>query len=198
MRVAAAVATMIALGIWQLGRKGEKEALIALHQRNAAMAEEVAFPVLAPVDDALLYRRSRVTCLEAVFHSQRGGRDAKGASTYQMIVDCRTGAEGPGVLVSIGTDPDPARKLDWQGGEVAGIIVPGPGQPGLIERLSGTSIPARALLLADPPVSGWAASARPAPDDAPNNHLAYAVQWFLFAVAAAVIYVLALRRRLRG
>lgn len=196
--VVLAVATMIALGIWQLGRKGEKEALIALHQRNAAMVEEVTFPVLAPVGDRLLYRRSRVSCLEAVFHSQRGGRDAKGASTYQLIVDCRTGAEGPGVLVSIGTDPDPARKVDWKGGEVAGVIVPGPDQPGLIERLSGTATPARAMLLADPPVAGWAASARPAPDDAPNNHLAYAVQWFLFAGAAALIYFLALRKRLRG
>lgn len=196
--VVLAVATMIALGVWQLGRKGEKEALIALHQRNAVMGEEVTFPVLAPVEDRLLYRRSRVTCLEVVFHSQRGGRDAKGTSTYQMIVDCRTGAEGPGVLVSIGTDADPARKLDWKGGEVAGIIVPGPDQPGLIERLSGTATPARAMLLADPPVAGWAASARPAPDDAPNNHLAYAVQWFLFAGAAALIYFLALRKRLRG
>ena len=32
--VVAAVATMIALGVWQLQRKGEKEALIALYQRN--------------------------------------------------------------------------------------------------------------------------------------------------------------------
>jgi surfeit locus 1 family protein len=29
----------------------------------------------------------------------------------------------------------------------------------------------------------------------PNNHLLYAIQWFFFALAAAVIYVLALRRR---
>ncbi len=29
----------------------------------------------------------------------------------------------------------------------------------------------------------------------PNNHLAYAVQWFLFAAIAGAIYVLALRRR---
>lgn len=196
--VAAAVATMIALGVWQLGRKGEKEAMIALHQRNIVMSSDVAFPELGPVDPALYYRRSAITCLEVARVIQRGGRDAKGASTYQMIADCRTGAEGPGALVSIGTDPDPARKLSWQGGTVRGIIIPGPEQPGLIERLSGTATPARAMLLADPPVAGWAASARPTPEDAPNNHLAYAVQWFLFAGAAAVIYVLALRKRLRG
>ena len=39
--------------------------------------------------------------------------------------------------------------------------------------------------------------AAPDPGDLPNNHLAYAGQWFLFALAAAVIYVLALRRRRR-
>ncbi|MBM3928735.1 MAG: SURF1 family protein, partial [Sphingomonadales bacterium] len=40
-------------------------------------------------------------------------------------------------------------------------------------------------------------TANPAPDlsAVPNNHLAYAVQWFLFAVVAAIIYAMALRRR---
>ena len=31
-----------------------------------------------------------------------------------------------------------------------------------------------------------------------NNHMAYAVQWFLFAATALVIYAVALRRRMRG
>jgi surfeit locus 1 family protein len=196
--VGAAIVTMIALGVWQLQRKGEKEAMIALHQRNIALSAEVAFPMLAPVDPALYFRRSTVTCLEPIIASPRAGRDAKGASTYQMIADCRTGAEGPGVLVSIGTHPDPARKNDWKGGNVSGMIIPGPDQPSLIDRLTGRAVPPRAMLLADPPVPGWGASARPAPEDQPNNHLAYAVQWFIFAAAAAVIYGLALRKRLRG
>jgi cytochrome oxidase assembly protein ShyY1 len=38
----------------------------------------------------------------------------------------------------------------------------------------------------------------PSPDSIPNNHLSYAIQWFLFAAAAALIYVLALRLRQRG
>jgi len=196
--VAVAIATMIALGVWQLQRKGEKEAMIALHQRNIAMSSEVIFPKLAPVDLALYFRRTSVTCLEPITASPRAGRDGTGASTYQMVVDCRTGAEGPGVLVSIGTDEDPARKLGWKGGTVQGTIIPGPEQPSLIARLTGTAVPARAMLLADPPVAGWGANATPAPEDQPNNHLAYAVQWFIFAAAAGVIYVLALRKRLRG
>jgi cytochrome oxidase assembly protein ShyY1 len=31
----------------------------------------------------------------------------------------------------------------------------------------------------------------------PNNHLAYAVQWFLFAAIALIIYIIAVRRRLQ-
>ena len=53
-----------------------------------------------------------------------------------------------------------------------------------------------ARLVADPPVAGLGANARPDPSDIPNNHLAYAVQWFLFAFTALVIYALALRKRL--
>jgi surfeit locus 1 family protein len=51
--------------------------------------------------------------------------------------------------------------------------------------------------VADPPVGGLAANAAPDPADLPNNHLAYAGQWFFFALTALVIYVLALRRRRR-
>jgi surfeit locus 1 family protein len=41
------------------------------------------------------------------------------------------------------------------------------------------------------------ASAPPSPATIPNNHLNYAVQWFLFAGIAALIYFLALRQRWR-
>ena len=39
------------------------------------------------------------------------------------------------------------------------------------------------------------ASAPPSPDTIPNNHLSYAIQWFLFAGIALIIYTLALRQR---
>ena len=113
-----------------------------------------------------------------------------------MVADCRTGAEGPGVLVDVGIAEDFAPP-EWKGGTVQGTIVPGPEQPSLIARLTGRAVPARAMLVADEPAPGLRASAVPNGADLPNNHLAYAVQWFLFAVAAAVIYILALRRRLR-
>jgi cytochrome oxidase assembly protein ShyY1 len=63
---------------------------------------------------------------------------------------------------------------------VTGTIAPGP------------------RLVADPPLAGLEANARPDPSDLPNNHLSYAVQWFLFAFVALVIYALAVRKRLAG
>ena len=99
--VLAAVAVMIALGVWQLQRKSEKEALIALYQRNMAMSSLVTYPELPPVPDAMLYRKSSVVCLEPVRWEPRSGTDRKGRSGIRMIADCRTGAEGPGVLVDV-------------------------------------------------------------------------------------------------
>lgn len=194
--VAAAVAVMIGLGVWQLQRKADKEALIALYQRNMAMSSMVTYPELPPVPDAMLYRKSSVVCLEPVRWDPRSGTDRKGQSGIRMIADCRTGAEGPGVLVDVGIGDD-FKPPEWKGGTVQGTIVPGPEQPTVMERVMGKAAPARAMLVADAPVAGLRASAVPSADDTPNNHLAYAVQWFLFAAAALVIYILAVRRRLR-
>ena len=51
-------------------------------------------------------------------------------------------------------------------------------------------------LIADPPLVGLAANALPDPKTIPNNHWSYAIQWFLFAGGALIIYALALRKRL--
>ena len=194
--VLAAVAVMIALGVWQLQRKNEKEALIALFQRNMAMSSTVAYPELPPVADAFLYRKSSVVCLEPVRWDPRSGTDRTGKSGIRMIADCRTGAEGPGVLVDVGIGDD-FTPPKWAGGTVQGTIVPGPEQPTVMERVMGKTTPARAMLIADQPAAGLRASAVPSADDTPNNHLAYAVQWFFFALVALIIYVLAVRRRLQ-
>ena len=191
-----AVFVMIALGVWQLQRKHEKEALVALYQRNMAMSSLVTYPELPPVAEAFLFRKSSVVCLEPVRWDPRSGTDQKGKAGFRMIADCRTGAEGPGVLVDVGIGDD-FTPPKWTGGIVQGTIVPGPEQPSMIARATAKAPPSRAMLVADTPVAGLRPSAVPSADDTPNNHLAYAVQWFLFAVAALVIYILAVRRRLR-
>ena len=52
-------------------------------------------------------------------------------------------------------------------------------------------------LIADDSYPGLQKAQPPSLEDVPNNHLAYAMQWFFFALVAAVIYFLALRRRSR-
>ena len=54
------------------------------------------------------------------------------------------------------------------------------------------------MLVADPPLGGLDANPRADISAVPNNHLAYAVQWFLFAAIALGIYAIALRRRLQA
>jgi cytochrome oxidase assembly protein ShyY1 len=51
------------------------------------------------------------------------------------------------------------------------------------------------MLIARTAPAGLKPAAPPSAADVPNNHLAYAVQWFIFAAVALIIYVLALRRR---
>ena len=46
------------------------------------------------------------------------------------------------------------------------------------------------------PLAGLQRLAKPDPNDLPNNHLAYAGQWFFFALTALVIYWFAVRSRL--
>ena len=50
-------------------------------------------------------------------------------------------------------------------------------------------------VVADTPPAGLAPNGKPDIASVPNNHLAYAGQWFFFAAIAAIIYVLALGRR---
>lgn len=193
--VAAAVATMIALGIWQLRRAGEKEALQRQYERNAALPA-MALPSGAVANETLLYRRATAFCLEVTGWRTTGGKSASGRGGTRFIAECRTGAEGPGFVADMGVSSDPKANPAWKGGELAGRIVAEPRSGGLVERLTGKSPPPRPMIVSDRPAPGLQASAPPVPE-APNNSLAYAFQWFFFAAAAAAVYVLALRRRQR-
>lgn len=193
--VAAAVATMIALGFWQLRRADEKAALQFQYERNAGLPL-MALPPGAVADESLLYRRAAAFCLEVTNWRTTGGKAASGRGGTRFIAECRTGAEGPGFAADMGVSPDPKAKPGWRGGEVVGRIAAEPRSGGLLERLSGKSPPPRPMVVAEQPAPGLEASARPAAE-APNNSFAYAFQWFFFAAAAALIYVLALRRRQR-
>jgi surfeit locus 1 family protein len=178
--VGAAMAVMVGLGIWQLQRAQWKEGLLAQYA-TATTLPPIAWPAMPMAKDAPLFRRATGFCLNVAEWSSSAGRNLKGEAGWSHIAACSTGgAEGPGMQVDMGWSRDPANPV-WRGGEVSGVIAPDSRH--IIRLISAT------------PAPGLEPSQPPNPEDIPNNHLAYAVQWFLFAAVAGIIFWLALRRR---
>lgn len=191
--VGLAIAAMVALGVWQLDRRDEKHAALAQYAANPGKPV-IAFPS-PPVGDATLFRRARADCLKPVAWRKQAGRAAGGMKGWRHIAECSTGAEGTALLVDVGVTADPNFQPQWRGGAVTGTITYAPNHTPLIASLFGDTAPKTLMLISDSAAPGLEPSAKPDLESVPNNHLAYAVQWFLFAGVAAIIYVLALRLR---
>ena len=178
--VALAIATMIGLGVWQLQRKAEKESLLVRYEAAAGLPE-VTWPTVPDPDALPLFRRSALMCVRAIKIEAVSGVNTAGDAGFAHIASCQTGgAEGPGARVAIGWSERP-QSPKWAGGAVRGIIAPDGRQ--LIK------------LVSTDPIAGLQQLAPPSPAQIPNNHLLYAIQWFIFALAALVIYILAVRKR---
>ena len=181
--VCAAVATMIGLGIWQLQRKEQKELLLARYEA-AADLDPVTWPAVPDKANLPLFRKSTLMCIKVVRIESVSGSNREGKAGFAHIASCATGgAEGPGAKVAIGWSERP-ESPKWAGGLANGIVAPDNVQ--LIK-----------LVVTDK-VEGLDQLSLPSPQQIPNNHLLYAIQWFIFATAAAVIYVLALRKRMQS
>lgn len=191
-----AAAAMVALGLWQLDRADEKRQVKALYARNLVLPP-TAVPVFGAFRPELMFRRAEGTCLSNGPATTRGGEDVDGRTGYRLIVRCATGAEGPGLLVDAGVSDRFDAAVALPPGPITGTLVPAPSDVSLIERLMGRAPAAEAMLVLDRPAPCLRASAAPDPNVIPDNHLAYAVQWFAFAFVALVIYGLALLRRQR-
>ena len=183
-----AVGTMMRLGFWQIDRMHQKEALLARYAAAAQFSSDIPPEQLGGDRDAILYRHTAFTCSGIGARSGIAGLNAKGESGIAHIVQCQaarsagTAGSAIPITVTLGWSSDPAAPV-WTGGAVAGTIAP-----------MGK---AAVRVVADPPLAGLAANARPDPANLPNNHWSYAIQWFLFAATALVIYGLALRKRLQ-
>ncbi|MGN6356892.1 MAG: SURF1 family cytochrome oxidase biogenesis protein [Novosphingobium sp.] len=175
--VLAAVAVMIRLGFWQIDRMHQKEALLARYAAAGEMSADVPFPQSEAASEPVLYRHATIDCFKVTSTTTIAGQNARGEAGLAHIADCEL-AGGGKARVALGWSRSPAEAV-WSGGKVRGTIAPGP------------------RLIADPPLAGLEANARPDPSAIPNNHWSYAVQWFLFAAVALVIYGLAVRKRLK-
>lgn len=184
-----AVAVMVRLGFWQLDRMHQKEALLARYQAAERQSGVLPLGVL-PGGEADLFRRAAIHCQRVINLDKRAGANATGESGIAHVATCETG--GPTAAPTVGDARQRGEivlgwsrdlhEVAWTGGDVIGTLAPG--KDGSVR------------LVADPPLAGLEANARPDPSGIPNNHLSYALQWFAFAGAALVIYGLALRKRL--
>lgn len=185
--VLAAAAVLVGLGVWQLQRATWKERLLARYAQAESLPP-IVFPTM-PLQDAdlPLFRHATGVCLRVVGQRAIGGENRAGETGYVHILDCVTGAEGPGMSVEVGWSKDPNARVNWVGGPVSGIIVP--------DRRS------RIRLVAASAPPGLEPSKAPDVSTAsavtPAGHRGYAATWFALAAIALVIYILALRKRLK-
>jgi len=191
-----AVGTMIGLGVWQLHRAEWKEAL--LYRYHAAEGGSVLKGLPAEVSiDRISFRRAEIACTVTTPATQLGGASAAGESGFRNIFGCRL-ADGRTLMADLG----------WHG------VMARPALPAIDQRITGTGrlipddILARRvigegghfvplLFVLERGTAGLQPSVPPSVDTIPNNHRSYAVQWFLFAGVALIIFVLAVRRRAR-
>ena len=189
--VAAAVAAMIALGLWQLRRAAWKEALLAEYAAAAALPAVDLDPLIRSgrPPPPLSFRRVLVTCharnAQPLVHAGRNRADAVG---QVFILPCWPGAGGLAGRIRVNAGwaprPDAVPSLSLDGivaGRLGAVDADGP--------ITLTAATAPPPLVPSQPVGL---------DSISNNHRFYALQWFFFAAAALVIYLLALRGRRRG
>lgn len=185
--VLAAAAIMVRLGFWQLDRADEKAALIADFEAKAAQSEVIEIQSGNP--DAV-YRSVRLDCPNPSEWQAIAGRSREGRSGFAHRYKCATYTKW--------NKPDPDQTEEWITYADIGWSQ-SPDQPAFVGgMITGTLV---ALgddykVVAAEPLAGLQPLAKPDPKDLPNNHLAYAGQWFLFALTALLIYGFALRARL--
>ena len=193
-------AILISLGVWQLHRLAWKEAMLADIQRSI---EGAPVPLPAAVDPSMKYLPVTVsgTTTGQEIDVLSGTRESGGG--YQ-IVSALVTDEGRRILLDRGfvdqdhkRDPRPPVRLDVVGNlhwpQEKGSATPA---PNLDQNIwFARDVPAMAKALGTEPVLVVAAEVRgdaqgvePIPvaiEGIPNNHLSYAVQWFMIAAVWA-------------
>ncbi len=173
--VIAAAAVMVWLGVWQLGRSEEKAEMIARFSQIPTDMPPEPLQTNSGWQDEQMFRRVSLDCASVASMRSTAGTAATGAKGFAHVANC--GGEGmEPVEVVLGWSRDPAAP-SFDGGAVIGTV------------------DASGKIVADPALAGLDPIAKPDPNDLPNNHLAYAGQWFFFALTALVIYGFALRSR---
>lgn len=210
-------ALFVNLGVWQVHRAGEKQALMESREQRGRDAPVRLGGAETRAED-LRYRRVMVSgeydpdhqfLVDNQVHGQQPG--------YLVLTPLRIAGSSSAVLVNRGWVPlgaDRAQKPDiglkTREAHIAGVAdyfprvgfklqgaeIPGPGWPSLVqvpepdrlgERLGYPVLPYQVLL--DPAApEGYVRAWHEVPLD-PGKNQGYALQWFLFATIAAFVYI---------
>lgn len=189
LAVLLAIGVMVALGIWQLRRAEWKEALIARAAQNLIAPTAILPSRLPP---GLDYRRFTVVCERVGYRDPKAGTGRSGMTGWLQLATCTRGAGTDPLTIGLGITERPGRALPGDTGQsFSGRLLQ-----------SGTRSENEYILYAERPPTGLIPVAQPTPVMAnattPEGHRGYALQWFLFAATAGVIYIVALRKRWSG
>ncbi|MGB3723684.1 MAG: SURF1 family protein [Pacificimonas sp.] len=189
LMVVVALPILITLGFWQLGRAAEKDSMLDALENAPNLAplilsgEEMAsYPA-----DSLDFRRVSTRCQQISAAEALGGRSKQGQAGYSYFADCAPTMAEDRFRINLGWDQRPDRRIDINApAAVSGMVRADRGDMEQTHRIPY-------LLIADPALGGLLPSLQPTPADIPDNHMAYAFQWFGFAAVLAVIYGLYVR-----
>jgi len=202
--IAGAIAVLLAagcvwLGFWQLDRVHQRRA------RNAERSARLALPLVevskGTLADSVRQRRVRA---RGVFDYAREqvwpGRSFEGTPGVALVTPLRL-SDGSAVLVDRGWAPSPdafhvehARYREPDSAVVDGIGLPAPRGRGDVSTAGYLPFVIQQL---EPAAARGLPRRWPAPAMNDGPHLAYAIQWFSFAVIVLVGIVALLRRPVR-
>lgn len=203
--VAAMLAVLVSLGLWQIDRMHQKEEMLA-HYRANSLAAPAPLPATMADPENHAFRTALLNCTfegEAVLSP---GASVSGKAGQHVYALCRDEGRADRVVVDLGWVPFQAQvpAVDGLSATVEGVVRPWAGHTAM-EKLSGSARVSPESFRADAPIAPVFVQAErlvPAggsvfpqtqpsplrPEAIPNNHRSYAIQWFLFAGTLLAIY----------
>lgn len=185
---------LLSLSYWQFAiRRPWKHDLIARLEAAKTLPPVTDQDYAGALHDGanLQYRRAAVDCRPGRVkpYDIKGGTSASDEGGFLILVDCNDPARhaAPDLVVVAGWSLRPDK--------VTTLVLNTHFSGTLIEHPYGDA-PGRPyfMLIPTTAVPPLVPSRTPTPDDLPDNHLSYALQWLAFAVTLAVIYVVYLHQ----
>ena len=203
--VAAMLAVLVSLGLWQIDRMHQKNEMLARYTANSAAAAAPLPPTIAD-PEAYAFRTAQLACTFEGAAILSPGGNVSGKAGNHVYALCREDGRETRVVVDLGWVPFQVEAVPVEGlsATIEGVVRPWSGHTAM-EKISGSARVSAQSFRTDAPVAPVFVQAErivpaagqvfPAtqpsplrPEAIPNNHRSYAIQWFLFAATLLAIY----------